>query len=369
MMPDSLSSFNLMNILPNLISQPEIELNKGDIFIHSPGFEDRTLAFKNIIKFGTGVNAILFDYRPFNPKNKLEEVRYILESFNVAINEKDIIEYNRFNPDNFEFRLKDRLISLGARRVVIDISTMSKLQIMLVLNTCKDIDLIVQILYSEAQNYRPTKEEFEESKKLDKVHQPSLQIISGVYGVVRVKSLASVSMQGQPTAAILFMSFNDILTQVLLNSVYPGRLLLINGRPPVHSWREEATAWIHDRVRREWHIDNPVSWNEKHSIQMPQRVVSTLYYAETVQLLLKLYWELSFDHRILLAPSGSKMQTVGCFIAKALHPDIHIEYSAPEGFSRGYSSDIGPCWAIDFGRISNLLSQISIEERKEFLEI
>ncbi len=246
---------------------------------------------------------------------------------------------------------------------------MSKLQIMLVLNCCKKEEFKLKILYCEAKSYKPAKEEFEASKQKKKVHQPSLQIFTGVHGVIRVKSLSSVSMQGQPSAAILFMSFNDILTQVFLNSVYPGRLFLINGKPPVHKWREEATAWIHDRVRREWIEDNPLEWNKELSMHLPKRSVSTLYYKETVELLLNLYWKLSTENRILLAPSGSKMQTVGCFLVKALHPDIHIEYSAPEGFVKGYSSGIGPSWYLDLGCLKELLLRIENEERKEFLEI
>jgi hypothetical protein len=88
-----------------------------------------------------------------------------------------------------------------------------------------------------------------------------------------------------------------------------------------------------------------------------------------VSLLLQLYWELSVDHRILLAPSGSKLQTVGCFLVKALHPDIHIEYPSPEGFFPSYSTGTGPWWLLDLGRLSELLSVISEAERHEYLEI
>lgn len=176
-------------------------------------------------------------------------------------------------------------------------------------------------------------------------------------------------MQGQPTAALVFMSFNDALTQVLLNTVYPGRLFLINGRPPVHSWREEATAWIHDQVRREWEEDNPVWPAVAGGVPMPKRVASTLDYRETVLLLLQLYWELSANHRILLAPAGSKLQAVGCYLVKALHPDIHVEYPSPEGFLPYYSSGFGPRWLLDLGKLPKLISEISEAERREYLEI
>lgn len=365
---DSSSAF-LNGILPPLESSERLTLGFGDVLIHSSGFEDRTLGFTKAVTFSEGGRTILLDYRPFNSKNKLTDVREVLLSCGVEVSNEDILVYNRFEPGDFETRLQKRLNNLLAKRAVIDISTMSKLAIILVLNVCNKLDLQVQILYCEAETYRPSQEEFENGKAQDKVHQPSLQIFTGVHGVVRVNSLASVAMQGQSTAAIVFMSFNDALTQVLLNTVYPGRLLLINGRPPVHVWREEATAWIHDRVRREWVEDNPVLSVNDCCVPMPERVASTLYYQETVLLLLQLYWELSVDHRILLAPSGSKLQAVGCFIVKALHPDIHIEYPSPEGFFHGYSTGIGSWWFLDLGRLTELLSVISEAERKEYLEI
>jgi hypothetical protein len=253
--------------------------------------------------------------------------------------------------------------------VVVDISSMSKLAIMLVLHVCRTLDLEVRILYAEAQSYAPSKEEFDNAREKREIHRPTLQVFTGIYGVVRVDSLASVAMQGQPTAALVFMSFNDALTQVLLNTVYPSRLFLINGCPPEHQWREAATAWIHDQVRREWEEDNPVDPGLGKDMPLPKRVASTLDYRETVSLLLQLYWDLSAKHRILLAPAGSKMQAVGCYLVKALHPDIHVEYPSPEGFSQEYSSGIGARWLLDLGCFSERVSAIANAERREYLEI
>lgn len=356
-------------LLPLLQSCDRLPLEGGDIIIHAPGFEDRTMAIVEVVVPSSGVCAILLDYLPFNPKNRLSDVREALVARGIKIADEDILKYDRFEPGDFETRLQTRLLAHDARRAVVDISTMSKLEIMLVLNVCHKLDLSVRVLYCEAHTYGPSQEEFEGAKQQNKIHQPTLQIFTGVHGVVRVDSLASVAMQGQPTAAIVFMSFNDALTQVLLNTVYPSRLFLINGRPPVHTWREEATAWIHDQVRREWEEDNPVQPPVEGGVAMPRRVASTLDYRETVSLLLQLYWQLSANHRILLAPAGSKLQAVGSYLVKALHPDIHIEYPSPEGFLPPYSSGIGARWLLDLGQLSERLSAITHAERREYLEI
>jgi hypothetical protein len=312
---------------------------------------------------------VLLDYRPINPRNRLTDVRNGLVRHGVAVSDSDVILYDRFDPSDFEERLRGRLTANGARRVILDITTMSKLAIMLSLNVCLELDLDTTVLYAEAEVYGPSHEEFDEARRNNEIHRPTIQIFTGVHGVVRVSSLASVAMQGQPTAALVFMSFNDALTQVLLNTVYPSRLFLVNGRPPVHSWREEATAWIHDQVRREWEEDNPVRPALPGEVPIPLRSVSTLDYLETVSLLIDLYWQLSATHRILLAPAGSKMQAVGCFLAKALHPDIHIEYPSPEGFLPQYSSGIANRWVLSLGRLRALIDTFSTAERQQFLEL
>jgi hypothetical protein len=364
----SLPAF-LASLLPPLLPCDRLSLGDGDVVIHAPGFEDRTMAIAQTVEPSPGARAILLDYLPFNPKNRLTDVREALSVHGVEIADEDILKYRRFAPGDFETRLQQRLLIHHARCAIVDISTMSKLEILLVLQVCHACDVDVRVLYSEAAEYGPSKREYDEAKQNNEIHQPTIQVFTGVHGVVRVDSLASVAMQGQPTAALVFMSFNDALTQVLLNTVYPARLFLINGRPPKHSWREEATAWIHDQVRREWAADNPVVPAIAGGVPMPKRVASTLDYRETVALLLELYWKLSANHRLLLAPAGSKLQAVGCYLAKALHPDIHIEYPSPDGFQAYYSAGVGSRWLLKLGQLSSLLSAISNAERHEFLEI
>jgi hypothetical protein len=353
--------------LPRVTKCEHLELRADDVVIHAPGFEDRTMAIFDVIEAAVGASALLLDYRPQNPKNRLPDVQHRFARIGIPC---DILVYDRFDPNDFEERLTELLLRhCKSRRVVIDISTMSKLAILLILQVCLRLEFNVILFYAEAEKYGPTQEEFEKAKHNNEIHRPSIQIFTAVHGVVRVSSLASVAMQGQPTAALSFMSFNDVLTQALLNTVFPTRLFLINGRPPVHSWREEATAWIHDQVRREWEDDNPATRMDGQSSHMPQRAVSTLDYRETVSLLLRLYWQLSATHRVILAPAGSKMQAVACFLVKALHPDIHIEYPSPEGFLPEYSSGIAHRWIVDFGPLAKFVSTISAEERREFLQL
>jgi hypothetical protein len=247
---------------------------------------------------------------------------------------------------------------------------MSKLAIILILDVCRELNLNVNLLYVEAKTYGPLRKEYEQAKRQKDLHRPSVQLYTGVHKVIRVSRLSSVAMQGQPSAAIVFMSFNEVLTQALLNTVYPSRLLLINGKPPKLKWREEATAWIHEQLRQEWlELDNPLNDGRRARKSLPERVTSTLDYRETLNILVGLYWSLAIDHRIILAPTGSKMQAIACFFAKALHPDIHVEYPTPSGFLDLYSKGVGNKWIIRFGPLGDRIDKLKRVERRKYLEV
>ena len=356
-----------LDMLPKLESVCSVNVRTGDLLVIAPGFEERTTAFVSYLRSIGDASAVLLDYRPVNHENKFFAVKALLEKSGVA--DIGTLVYDRFSPTEFEESFRDYLILRNPSRVIIDISTMSRLAVIVVLSICPILDIDLEIWYAEAAEYRPTKEKFHMAKATNEVHRPSLQIYNGVHGVVRVESLASVSMQGQPTAAVAFMSFHDVLTQTLLNSVYPARLFLINGRPPKHSWREEATAWIHDRLRAEWAEDNPVGIAPPKSVPLPERVTSTLDYRETVSVLLELYWKLSSSHRVLVAPTGSKMQTVACSIVKILHPDIHMEYPSAQGFKKEYSIGVGDRWRLSIPGFRRLIERLASAERRERLQV
>lgn len=355
----------IKSLLPLLVPCSQLSIDKGMVLIQAPGFEDRTYAILRLTTSPIKGRVILLDYLPADARNSLQRTVDVLADRDYVVLEQDIVAYNRFNPSTFEADLSRSLLQAPATAAMLDISSMSKLAILLSLKVCADLHLPVTIFYTEALSYAPSREEFISASERNEIHKPSLQIYNGIHGVVRTPSLSSVAMQGQPTAAIAFMSFNDSLTQVLLNTIYPSRLFLINSRPPILTWREEATAWIHDEVRKEWLDDNPLD----PITHKPERVVSTLNYTETIQLLVEMFWRLSPEYRLVLAPAGSKMQTVGCFLVKRLHPDVHIEYPSPEGFSPEYSVGVGATWQLDLGNIDELTNTLAAYETDFYLKL
>ncbi len=356
--------------LPRLKPCQIVNVGRGKVLITCAGFEDRALAWLRSVVLHEGGTVVVLSYKPEDRRNKVGEVQRALRQRGYEVNEKTWLEYDRYDPGGFPERLRARLEEVKGTGVLVDVSGMSRLAILIVLDVCRELDLDVTLHYAEAREYAPVRDDYERAKSEGNIYQPSIQLYTGVHRVIRVARLSSVAMQGQPTAAIAFMSFNERLTQALLNAVYPSRLFLVNGRPPMLRWREEATAWIHDQLRREWpDDDNPVAPRRKSGVGLPRRVTSTLDYRETVRVFLDLYWTLASDYRVLSAPTGSKMQTIGCYIVKALHPDIHIEYPTARGFLDLYSTGVGRRWLVRFGHLGKKLEELRWLERRLHIEI
>ena len=72
---------------------------------------------------------------------------------------------------------------MTARRVILDISTMSKLAILLSLERMLGaFSLEITVLLRRGKSLRAKREEFEEAKRKNEIHQPTIQIFTGVHG-------------------------------------------------------------------------------------------------------------------------------------------------------------------------------------------
>ena len=330
---------------PEIRSVDRVNLKAGDVFVLAAGFEDRATAFAESLVSEAGAHSIVLEYLPYDKRNKTDACAEFLEAV-IGVRAVNV-KFNRYDPASFSDNLAVKVKSLGdIQEVYVDISGMSKLAILLTLGVFADIGASVSIVYCEASEYRPTEVEYINAKAQDDILLPSFQLYTGLEDVVRAAQLASVAMHGQPLCLVSFMSFNEKFVQALLNRLNPSRLILINGRPPAHCWRELATSWIHKNVIDEWRGDNPVG-----PTGLPLRSTSTFDYSETYRVLSSIYWDTFSVYRLILAPSGSKMQAVGSYLAKAVYKDIHIEYPVARGFLDEYSVGCGSRWIINFGNL------------------
>jgi hypothetical protein len=339
--------------LPNIVSfaHDTRDFSKNSIVILSEGFEDRSLhwisSLSTDIKFK---KAIICKYNP-ERKSRLDDLLPLVRQHSLT--EPQIETFFRFEPQKFETAIRPFIHSLTQNEideVIIDISVMSKLLIMILLFSLESYNGKVRIIYSEPKEYAPSKKEYLAAKNnIEKLYNlPSI----GVHDVVRTSMLSSTVMQRRPNVVIAFTSFNEQLIRALLSVINPPHLLLINGVPPHLHWRERAMQDIFTGIINDYKIDNKLN---KEGCLI--RKTSTLNYEETFLLISNIYKEYCYSYRIIIAPTGSKMQAVGCALIKICCPDIHIEYPTPESFYfQSYSSkEIRAIHQIIFNNYSTLI--------------
>lgn len=298
--------------------------------------------------------AFVFKYAHPKGPNRVDELREALGK--VGAKKIHTIKHDVVCPQSSEDSLPSQLVLDDFEEVIVDISAMTKLLILLVIFQLRRYKGMVRIVYSEARNYYPSKEEYDPIKgeMATTARFPS----RGAEQIVRLRCLSSIRMQGQPVTLAAFASFNEKLVSHMLGFISPHRLILINGRPPRadYKWRERATSDIHKRLFLEYELDNPV---DKSGVL--KRVASTLDYRETVQRVEEIYKEYGLFERIICGATGSKMQTIGLFFAKVIHPEIQIEYPTPDSyFVSSMTEGVESVHQVSFDNFAEFTSKVAM---------
>lgn len=344
-------------MFPDIKSADELTDEIARLFIGAYGFEDRTLGW---INYQSGRGHILSSAVPIhynNPKgrNKIKQLYNALSDAG-AINISKV-NYDHNSPHIFHESLKNALISsfTSVEEIIVDISSMTKLAILVCLSTLREFSGAVRIVYSEADNYSPSEQEYKDSKEDMEMFARFPTV--GVGTIIRMSCLSSIRMQGQPVTMIAFASFNEQLVAHMLGTINPHRLIFINRKSSREDyiWREKATQEIHMKLIDEYSSNNPMDGNGRL-----KRTASTLDYRDTIKEIDEIYKELGNYERIICAATGSKMQTVGLFFSKILHPDIHIEYPSPDSYCvKGVSTGIRKVYEIYVSKYSEFIQQLS----------
>ena len=322
------------------------------LLILAEGFEERSTSFisSNNSYFG---DIIICKYSP-KKESKYNELISII-STNYCEAKIHEINYNRFDPIIFEMELQEAYEDFSVfSDIIIDISVMSKYLIMQIMCILSNYTGNIKIIYTEPLSHAPLKEDYEKIKLL----QINATILpsSGVHNVIRTPLLTSTVMQKSPILLVTFLSFNEELIKALLSEFSPMHLYLVNSISLNNSWKKDALFQIHEKIRKEYAKDNPTDDNGDLT-----RKVNTVDYRETFELIATIYEKYCINNRIILSPTGTKMQALGCALIKLCCPDIHIEYPIPESFYvKGYSSsEIKKINQVVFYNIPKLIKKIS----------
>lgn len=315
---------------PALEMVDSLKLEGGDFLALSAGFEDRALAFvRNAVRHSNQFKVLLINYLPLMNENRRAEIHDICRVANISCSD---LTYDRQNPSGFGDSFLD-IVGPVDGRLYVDVSGMSRLLIVqiLVALALRTVGFDrTTVLYTEAAEYPPDKEQVQEALKKSGV-DPLYSIMllsSGVFDVTVVPELLSISLDGQQTRLVSFPSFNTDQLTALRTELQPSRYSIIHGDPPApeNRWRTEAIAKLN-------HVDS-LKGEENFT-------ADTLDYRETLDRLLEIYRLHGATERILIAPTGSKMQAVATGIFRAFVRDVQIVYPTPREFTSPTSYTLG----------------------------
>lgn len=295
-------------------------IGRKDCLLTCTGFEDRAIETVRRISeiqradFALGV----INYLPEQEENRTEELNGILRKANFHTVEKFI--YNREKPSGIGEKLRYFLRSYS--RVFIDISGMSRLLIVQILVALiAERNIPISIIYGEPEEYLPLQIDFEQDHENDRGVSFPNYISSGIFEVASTPELSSTSMSGEAIRLIAFPSFDSTQLANLLQELQPTYADLIYAMPPTerNKWRVEAVRKINNQSLGE------INKKADHT-------VSALDYRETLKTLLHIYAKRSMFDRLVLAPTGSKMQAVAVGLFRAILDDVQIVYPTPQTF-------------------------------------
>ncbi len=307
---------------PSMLPTDTGPVNKDDTLIVCAGFEDRAIKALNlVIESGQiGFSLVIIEYLPEVRENKIDEIMNKCKECGISFNR---LRYDRANPSGFG----DKLLSIldpDSGRIFVDISGMSRLLIVQVLSTLGKSPFNfskVSLLFTVALEYPPSEKEVNEAiiKMEENSFYSVMFLSSGIFELTVVPELSSVSLEGQPIRVVAFPSFNPHQLAALRTEVQASFFTLIHGIPPLkeNTWRPQKIK----ALNRTEEITN------REDIE-----ASTLEYQETLTILLDIYDKYGVMERIVIAPTGSKMQAVAVGIFRAFMDDIQIVYPTPRLF-------------------------------------
>jgi hypothetical protein len=329
------------------------KLTNDDVLILCAGFEDRaTEIVKRLKNDNNNVNfkVIILRYLPENEYNKFTEIN---ELFNSGVITPTCITFDREDPSGIGSQILGIIKEIKGR-IYIDISAMSRIlivQLLVAIGNSSRGFRNSEVLYSEALKYPPSQQKVEEAIKKegnDNLYQ-TMFLSTGVMGVTIVPELSSVALQGQPIRLIVFPSFNSAQLSALIGELQPFYLNMIHGIPSL-----KENQWRPDVIKKINHTDtitDLVLNSENFS-------ASTLDYRETLEYLLEIYQNNSVLNRIVLAPTGSKMQSVAVGVFRAFMTDIQIVYPTPISFDAPseYTEGVRNTYSLPLDDFENVLA-------------
>ena len=321
-----------------------------DLFLCTLGFEQRCLTLPwQLSEAGYRAHRSYYFKYPTNLDDNAVNLPKLERSLRIIAPKVESLGSDEPEFSNRFRKILDLVTSESIEktpRITFDISVTANRLILQCIKVLLEYDLSVRLVYSEAEIYYPTKEEY----KKDEARWQSGGLVGleqGVSDVLPSIDYPGAALDPLPDLVVLFPSFNRERSMAVVSFVDPSlvtssgnKVVWLLGDPhlEIDHWRLEAVKKI-----------NGIGESE------PQHHVSTFDYKETLRTLEKLHMDTSEQHTITVSPLGSKMQALGTAIFCYMHPDVRIIFAMPKEYNAAhYSKGWKAVWKINFGPLEEL---------------
>ena len=345
-----------IDALPELAPLDEVvvENSRFDLYLGAMGFEERTAeAATSLARRGIRVEkAFLFEFDMYHAattkrREAYERATEQLTSgkpyrpINAPVSVPDPIFSERFGEI-----LKSSTASQPIK-ILFDVTSCPSLVLSQVLTFLFNSNCDITILYSEAAEYYPTKDEWESGKV-----KPFGAMVQGPFAGVRFVAKPPVLQADDigelPILLVLFPTFNTERTAGVLADLEPAERIWLFGEP-------------HDLTRHSFRIDMEklfaapnIHPGDKWSL------LTTFNYRKTLLALASIYEENRFRYRVVTMPHGSKMQTLGVNLFCTVHQASEVLATPktynPDRYSRGCIE----VWGLHLGETQSLVDKLRV---------
>lgn len=336
--------------LPELLPNAGLSAGFDDVVIAVGGFEDRALEVVRQLEASKseGVDVLLIELAPYLEVNQLDRLKWASERLGGRVR---TVLFDQIEPTNAGIDIVES-VSKYSGRIIVDISGMPRLLIVQLIVALSDPCRAFkncEIVYCEAESYEPNRDRVQAliSAADSRSQYRELFVSLGVAQVTVLPELSSISLRGQPSRLVVFPSFNVDQLATLSADLQPSFFTFLHGIPPT-----DLDLWKIDALKKLNHLDGYCRTDE--------RTVSTLDYRETIKTLLDIYDQNGEMERIVISPTGSKMQAVAVGLFRAFVRDVQIVFPTPLQYAPAdiYTKGVSRSFILPLSAFNEFLGQL-----------
>ena len=354
--------------LPQLIPWDDKRVVGGQstCLVVCAGFEDRATAIVKAVGSTSILHLIVIDYPTNESDNAISSVLFNSIS---AIKSTRIL----YNKSTFyqEFCVAiEAHATVDGFKVVVDVSAMASYVTSRVFGAIwrKVANADVTVFYAEAEEYHPTRVEWEEFFKGITDPEENLSIASryeelyfqsrGVGETYECDVFPGSNPGPLATELIAIPSFSLQRVKSMTTfaesryNVSPRSIKWFLGSPP-------------DKPKNGWRFD---ALAKLYNVRTGGFAVDTRDYRDILRRLDEMWLDsLMKERHLVVAGMGSKMQNIGVFLFLLMHRECGLLHSEPKEFlAKRYSNGIGPIWCLEFGMATKIAELLSSRHTLKF---